>query len=367
MQGDLSHSAESHVDKLSGMADDSNPSHPVAKSKVVNRSVHLDLTNIPIPRTPPEEVQQSPRRQHVPDSSPPTAADAGGLQPSVTLQSGKSGGLPAIDLVDSPRPKHQARDKAIDLIKKCNAQGKKRSRSLRGSPQPPASRRKAPAKTVRVREQTSVDNVEDPPVAHNEAISSTKSTHFIALMIFDYTDIHFTVSTQELGSIRSNTKLFNLSVSVDDKDLCSPLKELLKKLTSTISPETVPLHEARLLGALWKQEELQIAIALKEGHIAALRNGLNNWGTMTEAARQELGKYRKQEEIQGTLRYEEDSLLRLKYKLNSVQYQIKTLRRMGNSTRGVTSASVAEESQEERSAKGNWEINTDEEVDRVLG
>lgn len=184
-------------------------------------------------------------------------------------------------------------------------------------------------------------------------------------MIPDYADMHFTAPAPKLESIRSDNKSFNLSVSVDDEGLCAPLKGLLKKLTSTSDLETVPLHEARLLGALWKQEELLTAIAVKEHHITSLQKGLDNWEAMTESARQELGRYHTREEVHGTLRYEEESLRCLKYKINSVEHQIKVLRGVNDAAVGIIR--VTEDSQGQRSAEGNREVDTDEEVDKVLG
>ena len=171
----LSDSAKPHVNQPSGTAEDSNPLHPVAKSKVAIRNVRSDHTDISIPRSPPEEVQESPRRHPVPDFPASTAKDVGGSQPPIMLQSGKSGGSPA-GLVESPRAKRQAGDKAVALIKICNVQGKKRPRELRGTSPPPAQRRKTPTRIVKDCEQTSVDDVEHPSTIHDEVISSPKSS-----------------------------------------------------------------------------------------------------------------------------------------------------------------------------------------------
>ena len=76
---------------------------------------------------------------------------------------------------------------------------------------------------------------------------------------------------------------------------------------------------------------------------------------------QMLGRYHTREDILGTLRYEEDALRLLKYKTNSVGYEITALRRSRDSIRAV------EESQDTESEAGSSVFDTDEEEDMVLG
>ena len=86
---------------------------------------------------------------------------------------------------------------------------------------------------------------------------------------------------------------------------------------------------------------------------------------MTEDDRELLGRFNTKADILGTLTYEEESLRRLKYRVNSVDNQIWALQGEIDSTQGVTC--IAEGSQGTEPMRRDREIDTDEEVDMALG
>ena len=104
---------------------------------------------------------------------------------------------------------------------------------------------------------------------------------------------------------------------------------------------------------------------IKERYIATLRKAVDDWQAVTEDDRELLGRFNTKADILGTLTYEEESLRRLKYRVNSVDNQIRALRGEIGSTQGVTC--IAEGSQDAEPVRRDREIDTDDEVDIDLG
>ena len=152
------------------------------------------------------------------------------------------------------------------------------------------------------------------------------------------------------------------SSSINRECGCELLKGVLTTIAATSNSDVLPLHEGLMTIALRSREELKTVISVKEQHIAFLREGLERWETMTESAQERMAMYHTEKELHGTLNYEEETLLRLKYRMNSLMYEIETLRRGMESTRRVTC--VARGSQDTES---DGTINADEEVDMILG
>ena len=151
----LLHSSRSKPSKTSGTARDSKASRSVAQTKVATKTRQSNRTacSHPSPDVPGEagtKRQQSPSEQREPDSNartasiprpskkarssshPPTSTlivkDADGVQPTEELQSKRlEGSSTAVDLVDTPRPRREAKNKAVDLIRKCQAPRKRGS------------------------------------------------------------------------------------------------------------------------------------------------------------------------------------------------------------------------------------------------
>ena len=124
------------------------------------------------------------------------------------------------------------------------------------------------------------------------------------------------------------------SVSVDVT--CDPSMEYVNRLDSAFRAEGPVLEDGDLETALRRRKTLIKEIALTEAHIESLRNGLNNWITLTDAARKMLGRYHTQEDISRTLRRQEAFLRFLRSEINCVEYKIERFRRRENSTRGPT-------------------------------
>ena len=157
--------------------------------------------------------------------------------------------------------------------------------------------------------------------------------------------------------------LCHQGASVNQEDLYNTFREHVKEITPLRSQRE--LCEELMTSALQKHERLVHMIVVKEGYISSLRTSLDNWEGVTETTRETLGKYHTTEDIVGTLRYEEDALRVLKYRINSVGYEIATLRRRMNSSR--YSIRAVEESQDTESEAGSSVFDTDEEEDMVLG
>lgn len=206
---DRSHSkrANTHVNELSGTAQDSKASRSVARTNVATRTRKSDRTTDPHPSSasPPDgtgeagtDLPQLPSKQRVPGSNakktsvpratkkamsslhPPTSTpiveDPDATQATEAPQPGTlEGSSPAVNLAHPPRPRRQARDKAVDLIRKCQAPKTKRGSGIKTTP---SAARQRKAKSVRGIQQTDVDgndttDIEAPSVIPNEAILPT--------------------------------------------------------------------------------------------------------------------------------------------------------------------------------------------------
>ena len=104
---------------------------------------------------------------------------------------------------------------------------------------------------------------------------------------------------------------------------------------------------------------------IQERYIATLRKSVDDWQAVTEDDRELLGRFNTKADILGTLTYEEESLRCLKYRVNSVDNQIRELRGEIDTTQGVRC--IAEGSQGTEPMRRDREIDMDEEVDIALG
>ena len=183
----------------------SNPSHFVPTSKITTRNFHSDLPDLAISHIPSPSLRQPPFQgqsleaeaaphhpiadAHIPSGYPQAEHGEGSTEPSkplsqqskATFKSGKSKESPATVELVSSRPERSARQKAVDRIKECAAQGKRGSRASRGKVSPVTQRKRATAKTGKARGQGNVDandevEVEQPSQAPDDVVQPMKGT-----------------------------------------------------------------------------------------------------------------------------------------------------------------------------------------------
>ena len=105
---------------------------------------------------------------------------------------------------------------------------------------------------------------------------------------------------------------------------------------SSHSHSVMTEDEEDLDTALRQKNALIKDIAQTEGHIQSLKDGLENWSALTDAARKMLGRYHTQDDIKRTLTRQEMVLCLLKTEVNCTEYKIERFRRGENHTQAPT-------------------------------
>lgn len=163
-------------------------------------------------------------------------------------------------------------------------------------------------------------------------------------MILDFTDMYLTVSSQKPRSTSVDSTSVDRSPSVNNECDGQLPKELPKREIATRDSNVPQCYEANIQAALREREDLMTEIEVRLEHIALLRKARERWSTMTEHAKGRLLRFHTEDDLNGTLIYEEETLRAVRYRVNSLDHQIEGLRRRNGSVQGV--ARVAQGSQD---------------------
>ena len=328
----------------------SNTSLPLRMANTAITEVHSNIyTNPPSPLHPvllPIPFPEGGAHPSNPRGTSTSVVEENGrLQGPVPLQSSKQESAPIIDLEDTPRPRRQARDKAMAKIRQAQGQPKKRPRSSGSNISPAAKRRKAPANSasphaedrIEAEEEQDKTEVESALTAHEEAIPPIKSTPmlYLARPLTILTCVLLVPASKTCVSDDthpSNGPRASITVKVSG----DPPMQHVKRPECEPSDKVLAKDEEGLGAALRKRNVLTKDIALTEAHIEFLRDALDKWSALTDTARKILGPYNTQDDIVRTLNRQEVALGILKTDINCIQYKIEGFRRGENLTRAPT-------------------------------
>ena len=268
------------------------------------------------------------------------------LHSPVTLQSGKQESTTIINSEDVPRPRRQARDKAMAKIRQAQGQPKKRPRSSGSNISPAAKRRKAPANSasqhtearMEAEDEQDKTEVESTLTAHDEVIPPIKSTPilYLARSLTILTCILLVPANRTCVTDDTHPST-GTRASISVEVLSDPPKQHVKSsLECEPSDKALAKDEEGLGAALRKRNALAKDIALTEAHIEYLRDALDKWSALTDTARKILGPYNTQDDIVRTLNRQEVALSVLKTDINCIQYKIEGFRRGENLIRAPT-------------------------------
>ena len=270
--------------------------------------------------------------------------EADGLRSPLTVRLGKQGSASSTELGGPLRPKRQARDKALAKIRQTQGQPKKRSRPSGSNLSPAAKRRKTPANrvnqftaaSVEVEEKLDKNEVENALGLHEEVIAPIEGTliPWLKRSLTPLTSILIVPAQAKTVVSYEGHPSGEHKASVDEEALDNSSMEHAKRLPHCpFHDEALVLEGGTLDAVLRKQKALIREMALTQTHIQSLRDGLDNWVTLTEAARKMLGKYHTRDDILRTLSREEVNLDILKSYINCIEYRIEEFRQGENPSR----------------------------------
>ena len=345
-----------HVKEQSNIGYGSNTSPSLAMTNPATTKVHSGGYTTPPSSTHhvPSPAPLQEREAHASNPggvSTSVVEETNGFESPVTSRSYEGENALDTELNGPLRPRRQARDKALVKIRQTQGQPKKRSRLSGDNASPAPKRRKTPVNGANQHTEAEIEAEEekqDKTVVENvfqdqeKAISTIKGTPILSLArCLTILTCILLAPAQKTGMPDDTHPSSAPTEPISVEALADPLMQYVKRLECLLRGKALTEDEEDLDTALRQKNALIKDIAQTEGHIQSLKDGLENWSALTDAARKMLGRYHTQDDIKRTLTRQEMVLCLLKTEVNCLEHKIERFRREGNLARAPTC--VAEE------------------------